>query len=48
MDLTQTQLAEMLEVRQNTVARWERGLLAVPKPVELALETIERRANEEN
>jgi DNA-binding transcriptional regulator YiaG len=43
LGLTQAELAEMLEVKPNTVARWERGVLSVPKTVELAMETIERR-----
>lgn len=42
LGLTQVQLAEILGVKPNTVARWERGLLAVPRTVELAMETVER------
>jgi transcriptional regulator with XRE-family HTH domain len=42
LGLTQAQLAEILEVKPNTVARWERGILTVPKAIELALETVER------
>ncbi|MBA2733851.1 MAG: helix-turn-helix domain-containing protein [Acidobacteria bacterium] len=42
LGLTQAQLADILDVKPNTVARWERGLLAVPRTVELAMETIER------
>lgn len=42
LGLTQVQLAEILAVKPNTVARWERGLLAVPRTVELAMETVER------
>jgi transcriptional regulator with XRE-family HTH domain len=42
LGLTQAQLAEILEVKSNTVARWERGILSVPKAIELALETVER------
>jgi transcriptional regulator with XRE-family HTH domain len=42
LGLTQAQLAETLDVKPNTVARWERGLLPVPKTVELAMETVER------
>lgn len=42
LGLTQAQLAEILEVKPNTVARWERGLLGVPRTVELAMETVER------
>lgn len=43
LGLTQAQLAEILDVKPNTVARWERGLLSVPRTVELAMETVERR-----
>lgn len=42
LGLTQAQLAEILEVKPNTVARWERGVLAVPRTVELAMETVGR------
>lgn len=42
LGLTQAQLAEILGVKPNTVARWERGLLPVPRTVELAMETVER------
>lgn len=42
LGLTQAQLAETLDVKPNTVARWERGLLAVPRTVELAMESVER------
>ncbi len=42
LGLTQAQLAEILDVKPNTVARWERGVLAVPRTVELAMETVER------
>jgi len=27
----------------NTVYRWESGILAVPKSIELAMETVERK-----
>ena len=43
LGLTQSALAEMLEVKPNTIARWENGVLSVPKTVELAIETIERK-----
>ncbi len=43
LGLTQSALAEILEVKPNTVTRWENGVLAVPKTVELALETVERK-----
>ncbi len=42
LGLTQAQLAEILDVKPNTVARWENGVLDVPKTVALAMETIER------
>jgi transcriptional regulator with XRE-family HTH domain len=42
LGLTQAQLAEIFDVKPNTVARWERGLLPVPRTVELAMETVER------
>jgi transcriptional regulator with XRE-family HTH domain len=42
LELTQAELAEILEVKPNTVARWERGVLSVPRTVELAMQTIER------
>lgn len=43
LGLTQAELAEILDVKPNTVARWERGLLSVPRTVELAMEAVERR-----
>ena len=35
---TQKELARWLEVTDNTVSRWEKGWLKVPRAVELALE----------
>jgi transcriptional regulator with XRE-family HTH domain len=43
LELTQAQLAELLDVKPNTVTRWENGVLTVPRTVELAMETIERQ-----
>ncbi|MGC2239095.1 MAG: helix-turn-helix domain-containing protein [Pyrinomonadaceae bacterium] len=43
LDMTQVKLAEILDVKPNTVARWENGVLQVPKTVELAMETVERK-----
>ncbi len=37
LGLTQTKLAEILGVKNNTVARWESGVLVVPKVIELAM-----------
>ena len=42
LGLTQARLAEILDVKPNTVARWERGILVVPKYIALAIETVER------
>jgi transcriptional regulator with XRE-family HTH domain len=41
LGLTQAELAELLGVRMNTVARWENGILAVPRMVDLAMDGIE-------
>lgn len=43
LELTQTELADILGVKMNTVYRWESGILAVPKSIELAMETVERK-----
>jgi len=42
LGLTQVQLANIFEVRSNTVARWENGVSPIPKLVALAMETVER------
>ena len=42
LGFTQVRLAEILGVQSNTVARWENGVLAVPKVVGLAMETVEQ------
>jgi transcriptional regulator with XRE-family HTH domain len=42
LGLTQAELAEILGVKPNTIARWERGLLPVPRIAELAMQTVER------
>jgi transcriptional regulator with XRE-family HTH domain len=42
LGLTQAELAELLGVRMNTVARWENGVLDVPRMVDLAMDAIEQ------
>jgi transcriptional regulator with XRE-family HTH domain len=43
LGITQTELAEMLDVKPNTVSRYETGTLNISRVVELALEAIEQR-----
>jgi len=40
--LTQPQLARLLGIHANTVARWEVGMRAIPPFLGLALETVQR------
>jgi DNA-binding transcriptional regulator YiaG len=42
-DLTQRELAELLGVARNTVARWEIGLVKPPKIAEVALRALRPR-----
>ncbi len=37
LELTQTELADILGVKINTVYRWDSGILSVPKSIELAM-----------
>lgn len=39
--LTQVQLAAELGIQSNTVARYERDVLAIPRTVELAVQALE-------
>jgi len=48
LGLTQTELAEILDVKPNTVSRYETGTLTISKVVELALDAVERKMKEEN
>lgn len=43
LGLTQRALAERLGVREETVNRWERGRVPIPRTVDLALVTIEQQ-----
>ncbi len=45
MDLTQAQLASELGVQPNTISRYENEDLKIPKAVQLALETVERKVS---
>ncbi len=42
-NLTQRELAELLGVARNTVARWEADLVEPPKIAELALQALRPR-----
>jgi DNA-binding transcriptional regulator YiaG len=42
-NLTQRELAELLGVARNTVARWEAGLVEPPKIAELAVQALRPR-----
>lgn len=46
LGLTQTALACLLGTTQNTISRWELGLLSIEKPqmLDLALQALELRA----
>lgn len=41
--LTQRELAELLGVARNTVARWEAGLVKPPRIAEIALRGLRHR-----
>jgi transcriptional regulator with XRE-family HTH domain len=40
LGLKQTELAERLGVHPMTVSRWERGAVAIPKPIEQLVEML--------
>jgi DNA-binding transcriptional regulator YiaG len=42
-NLTQRELAELLGVARNTVARWEAGLVEPPRIAELAVQALRPR-----
>jgi DNA-binding XRE family transcriptional regulator len=42
-NLTQRELAELLGVARNTVARWEAGLVDPPRIAELAVQALRPR-----
>ena len=46
LGLNQSELADLLSIKSNTVSRYETGLLVVPKVVELALKAIEQESKE--
>ncbi len=48
LKITQTKLAELLDVKQNTVYRWEAEILPITRTVELAFENIESKLKEKN
>jgi transcriptional regulator with XRE-family HTH domain len=41
--LTQAELAEALQMTQQTISRYERGILVIPVSAALALEALARR-----
>lgn len=45
LGLTQSELAEKLEVSANTVARWERDEVGIPGMTDLALKELESRSS---
>lgn len=47
LNITQTKLAELLNVKQNTVYRWEAEILPITRTVELAFENIENKLKQQ-
>lgn len=48
LGLSQVELAEMLDIKSNTISRYETGLLKIPKAIELAMQTIELQLTEQD
>ncbi len=46
LGLAQKEFAEILEIKPNTVSRYERGVSNIPKVVEIALDALEKRDSE--
>lgn len=44
LDLSQNDLAQVLGVHKRTVAAWEQGRQKIPEYLDLALQTLERKA----
>ena len=47
LNLTQKELSELLNVKQNTIYRWEAEILPITRTVELAFENIENKLREQ-
>lgn len=43
LGLTQTTFADVIGITANTISRYERGSLQVPKWMELAIQTLEQK-----
>jgi transcriptional regulator with XRE-family HTH domain len=47
LGLNQAELAKLLDIKPNTISRYETGVLVVPKVVELALEGVANKIDKE-
>ncbi len=43
LDLTQAEFAELIGVKPNTLARWERGVLPISKTIALLAQLLEQQ-----
>ena len=43
LGMTQTELGKALDITLQSISRYERGEVAIPKIIELAMQSIERR-----